>query len=134
MRRVPSAERGSIAATVVVFLPALLALFALLVDGGRVIIAREQAISLAEQAARAAAAAVPPAEIDSGALAPNPALATSVAEHVLEIAGHRGDVVVRGATVTVTVLPYPVTTPLLALVGVPSVVVGAEATARAVEG
>lgn len=134
MSHVPSSDRGSITATVVVVLPALLALFALLVDGGRVITAHERAITLAEQAAQAAAAAVPPTELADGRLAPSPTLATSVADRILAAAGRRGTVVVRGTTVTVTVLPYAVATPLLALVGVPSVAVGAQATARAVEG
>ena len=52
-RRAPGSERGAVAVLLVLLTPVLLAAAGLVLDGGRVIDARQRAADIAEQAARA---------------------------------------------------------------------------------
>lgn len=127
-------DRGAVTAYVVLLVATLMVMCGLAVDGGRAFSARQAAYSEAEQAARAGAAALSAAALRDGAVAPAAAAAVATAEAYLQAAGHSGTVVVAGSEVVVTVAPFRLPTPLLALVGIPSLSVSATAAATAVSG
>jgi Flp pilus assembly protein TadG len=119
-------EEGAVMATVAVFMVALLAVVALVYDGGRAITAKRRAINQAEQAARAGARAVDPASLrTAGATAPgvaprlDPAGAAAQARAYLAASGSAGTVQVAGDTVQVTVT-FQERTLLLGLLGIDS--------------
>lgn len=130
----PRADRGSVTTFTLLICLGMVALLGLVAEGGDVLAAREQAVALAEQAARAGAAQLSPTTLHLGGVLDqggNPVLA---AEYLLAVGGHPGYATVTGNTVTATVRPYAVSTPLLRIVGVPSIAVGATASATAVAG
>ena len=113
-------ERGAVTAIVAVFFVALLAVAALVYDGGRAITAKRRAINQAEQAARAGARALDPAALRAGqAERVDAAAARQQASAFLDSVGASGTVAVRGATVEVTVT-FRQPTLLLGLVGLDS--------------
>lgn len=112
----------------------LAALLGLVAEGGQVLSAKETAVAEAEQAARAGAAYLTPQTVRLGGTSTGGLAAVRVAEYYMALNGHPGIAVDRGGTVTATVTPFTVPTPLLALVGLPSMTVTATASARAVDG
>lgn len=92
-------ERGTVTAFVVVFSFALLLVAGLVVDGGRILTSRREAINEAEAAARAGAQAL--VSPTSGAL--DPTSAKRMANEYLSRTGHDGVVAISGDTITVDV-------------------------------
>lgn len=129
-----SGDAGSLAAFVVLFSVALFALLGLVAEGGAALDARMAAVTEAEQAARAGAADLSPATVHAGGLLDDGAGPVSRAEAVMASYGHPGVATVSGSAVSVTIRPFSVATPLLGLVGVPTMTVTATATARPIAG
>jgi hypothetical protein len=127
-------DEGAVSAFVVLLVGILVVLLGLAVDAGQALSARQAAYAEAEQAARAGAAALATGALRSGSLQPAASAAVASAERYMAVAGHAGTALVRGDQVVATVLPYRVSTPLLGLVGIPSLAVSATATATAVPG
>ena len=97
-------EGGSVTAFTVVVLVGLLMAAGLVLDGGRILAARRDAIDVGRGAARAGAQAVVPPDTSSGGVPQvDPAEAGVLARRYLARAGYQGDVAVAGTTVTVTV-------------------------------
>lgn len=127
-------DEGTITVFVVVLTAALLAAAGLVVDGGYLLAARQDAGSTAEQAARAGADALArdslhtggPLRIDAGAAH------AAVAEH-LAAAGRTGHAEVTADAVTVTVRVTRATA-VLSAVGIDSLTATATATARGLVG
>jgi hypothetical protein len=134
--RAGDAEEGAVIATVAVFMVALLAVTALVYDGGRAITAKRRAINQAEQAARAGARAVDPALLRSAADATprlDPVAAAAQARAYLGAVGSQGSVQVAGDTVQVTVT-FQERTLLLGLLGIDSFAGSGTAEAVSVRG
>jgi hypothetical protein len=113
------AEAGSVTAIVSVFFVALLAVGALVYDGGRAITAKRRAINQAEQAARAGARALDAATLRDGR-APvrlDARAAATQAQAYLDGIGATGTVAVAGGTVRVTVT-FQERTLLLGVLGI----------------
>jgi hypothetical protein len=125
-------DQGAVTALVVLLTATLTVLLGLAVDAGLALSARQAGYAEAEQAARAGAAALAAGALRSGAVAPGAGAAVAAAEQYMAAAGHPGTAVVRGDEVVATVLTYRVPTPLLGLVGIPSLAVSASAAATAV--
>jgi len=113
---------------------ALIAVLALIVDGGRALGAREAAFSEAEQAARVGATELSVASLHAGLTTFQVASATAAAEQYMAAAGHPGSATVIGSRVIATVRTYALATPLLALVGIQHLPVSASAAATVVVG
>ena len=97
-------DSGQITAFVVVMATALVLLAGLVLDGGLTLAARERALNLAQEAARAGAQGINLATYrQTGNLALSEPLATADAQQYLASTGVRGTVQVTGYTVTVTV-------------------------------
>lgn len=119
---------------VVVLAAALLALAGLVIDGGYVLAARQEAGSVAEQAARAGAGAISRESLrGNGPLHVDPAAATRAAQSYLATTGHDGQVTVTGDTVTVTVHIVRKTA-ILSAIGIESLSSTSTATARGLTG
>jgi hypothetical protein len=127
-------EEGIVTAYVVLLVAMLMVVFGLAFDGGIALSARQAAFAEAEQAARAGAAALSTSSLRLGTVDPAVAQAVSAAEAYMAAAGHPGTVSVNGDEVVAEVLPYRIATPLLGLVGIPSLEVSATAVATAVTG
>ena len=127
-------ERGQVTAMVAVLAVALLALGALVFDGGQILTARREANNLARQAARAGAQQLDIAQARTGTFTLDPAAADSAARAYLADQGVTPSAVrVTGDRVEVTVtLVQP--TPLLSLLGIDEREVTATASARAARG
>ncbi|HLN07208.1 MAG TPA: pilus assembly protein TadG-related protein [Acidimicrobiales bacterium] len=132
-RRASSPELGAVTPFVMLLCVALVALLALVVDGGRVLNARETALSEAEQAARAGAVQLSASSLHGGLTAVQVASAIATAERYMAASGHPGSATVAG-TVVVTTVRFLLPTPLLALVGISALPVSASAAATAVVG
>jgi hypothetical protein len=99
-----TADSGQITAFVVVMATALILLAGLVLDGGLTLAARERALNLAQEAARAGAQGINLATYrQTGNLMLSPALAQADAQQYLASTGSQGTVQVTGNTVTVTV-------------------------------
>ncbi|MGO8876862.1 MAG: pilus assembly protein TadG-related protein [Acidimicrobiales bacterium] len=133
-RHPPRPETGSVTVFVLLVCLCLAALLGLVSEGGLVLSSRETAVAEAEQAARAGAAALSPAAVRAGSISSSPPEAVEAAENVMALNGHAGTATAVRGVVTATVTPFRVSTPLLALVGVPSISVTASASASAVAG
>ena len=127
-------ERGQVTAMVAVLAVALLALGALVFDGGQILTARREANNLARQAARAGAQQLDIAQARTGTFILDPAAADSAARVYLADQGVTPSAVrVTGDRVEVTVtLLQP--TPLLSILGIDEREVTATASARAARG
>lgn len=99
-----AADSGQITAFVVVMATALVLVAGLVLDGGLTLAARERALGLAQEAARAGAQGVNLAVYrQSGNLVLSPALAMTDAQRYLASTGSQGTVQITGNLVTVTV-------------------------------
>jgi hypothetical protein len=128
-------ERGAVTAMVAVFFVGLLAVAALVYDGGRAITAKRRAINQAEQAARAGARAVDPAALRAGGpdrLDPQVA-ADQARSYLASVGATESSVVVSGTTVEVTVT-FQEPTLLLGLLGIDRFGGTGTADARSVRG
>jgi hypothetical protein len=104
LRRGGTADSGQITAFVVIMAAALILLAGLVLDGGLTLAARERALGLAQEAARAGAQGINLAVYrQTGNLVLSPALAAADAQKYLASTGSQGSVQVTGNTVTVTV-------------------------------
>lgn len=129
-----SPDRGSVTLFVLLLAVGLTALLGLVAEGGLVLSQREAALAEAEQAARAGAAVLTPATLRSGGITTGGPAAIRAAKAIMAASGHPGVASDVGGMVTATVTPFRVATPLLALAGVPSIMVSASASAEAVAG
>ena len=127
-------DQGTVTAFVVVITAALLAMAGLVIDGGYALAARQEASTVAEQAARAGADALAPASIHSnGPLRLDPAAARRAAEAYLARTGHEGQATVNGDAVTVSV-NITRKTAILSAIGIEQLSSTANATARGITG
>ncbi len=127
-------ERGQVTAMVAILAVALLALGALVFDGGQILTARREANNLARQAARAGAQQLDIAQARTGTFTLDPAAAETAARTYLDGEGVTPTAVsVTGDRVEVTVtLTQP--TRLLSILGISERAVTATASARAARG
>ena len=127
-------ERGSASLFVAIIAVALLAGVGLVIDGGYALADRQSASDAAEQAARAGADALSANSLRSGGpVRLNPARARAAATGILTQLGRTGTVTIDGDTVTVTVtITRP--TAILSAVGVTTLRMTGQATARSVPG
>lgn len=127
-------ERGQVTAMVAVLAVALLALGALVFDGGQILTARREANNLARQAARAGAQELDVAQARAGTFTLDPAAADAAARaYLADVGVSPVSVRVAGDRVEVTVeLTQP--TPLLSILGIDDRTVTATASARAARG
>lgn len=100
-------EAGAVTLFMVLMVPVLLiGLGGLVFDGGRILVAKRQAMNVAQQAARAGAQGVATEDIRTGATGAqrlDPDRARARAEAHLVLLGHSGTVSVEGEVVRVTV-------------------------------
>jgi len=128
----PRGERGAVAPLVAMMLFGLLALAALVIDGGLLFAERRDLQGLADGAARAGAMAVDEDVLrETGAVQLDPAAAQAAAERYLEATGVEGTVQIDADTLSVTVdLQERRPTLMMGLLGVRTVDVAAHAVAR----
>lgn len=126
-------DNGSLTVFLAVLATGLLALVGLVVDGGRAIVAKRQAIDIAEQAARVGADQLSVDALRSGQFVIDQAAARSSVERYLAAAGATGTASVSGGIVTVHVAADP-TTVVLGIVGINDVPVSGTAQAGDVHG
>ena len=128
----PRGERGAVAPLVAMMLLGLLALAALVIDGGLLFAERRDLQGLADGAARAGAMAVDEDVLrETGAVRLDPAAAQAAAERYLETVGVDGTVRIDADTLSVTVdLQERRPTLMMGLLGVRTVDVAAHAVAR----
>lgn len=126
-------DEGSLSAFLVVVLMALIALLGLVVDGGRALVAHQEAVDVAEQAARAGADALSVRGLRDGVVKMDPLLAREAAQSYLRQAGLSGEVNIQGPWVKVSVT-REMRTLLLGIVGLSRIKVVATGRARDVEG
>ena len=129
----PRGERGAVAPLVAMMLLGLLALAALVIDGGLLFAERRDLQGLADGAARAGAMAVDEDVLrETGAVRLDPAAAQAAAERYLETTGVGGTVQIDADTLSVTVdLQESRPTLIMGLLGVRTVDVAGHAIARA---
>jgi hypothetical protein len=122
-------DSGQVTAMVVVMMAALILLAGLVLDGGLVLAARENALTLAQEAARAGVQGIDLATYrQDGTLVLLPAEAEADARAYLAEAGGTGTVQVNGDIVTVTVtIIQPMQ--ILSIAGLQAVTVHATASA-----
>lgn len=133
-RRRRAGDEGLVTTYVVMLVTTLFVLSGLAFDGGLALSARQAAFAEAEQAARAGAAALSTAALRGGSVVPSASAAVAAAEASMRTAGHPGTATVHGDEVVATVAPFRISTPLLGLVGIPSLSVSATAAASALTG
>lgn len=127
-------DEGSVTLFMVVITAALLAMAGLVIDGGYALAARQEAGTVAEQAARAGADAISRDSLQTGGpVRVDPAAATAAVHRYLEAQGHDGEASVNGDAVTVTVR-ITRTTAILSAVGIDSLSATASATAYGLTG
>lgn len=126
-------EQGAISAFVVVVAATLILVAGLVLDGGRIISARRETSSVAQNAARAGAQAISLAETRAGTTTLDPGAASAAVTDYLARTGHRGSARVTGDTVEVTVV-HTVPMLLLSIAGAGERAVQAVETARIVQG
>ncbi len=128
----PRGERGAVAPLVAMMLLGLLALAALVIDGGLLFAERRDLQGLADGAARAGAMAIDEDLLrETGAVRLDPAAAQAAAEGYLETTGVEGTVRIDADTLNVTVdLQERRPTLMMGLLGVRTVDVAAHAVAR----
>jgi len=107
---------------------ALFALVGLVVDGGRALAARRQAIDVAEQAARTGADQLSVDSLRNGSYVVDPTAAAIAVDDELRVAGMSGTVSVSGDEVIVSVHTVTRTT-ILGIVGLRAISVSGTATA-----
>lgn len=112
-------DEGQFLAMTAVFLTMFLALAGLVADGGHYLDVKQQAVSVAEQAARAGAGSLDVGQLHAGSIAVDPVTAVTTAENSMASAGQPGRAWVVGNTVYAQIAE-PVPTQLLGIVGVRS--------------
>lgn len=122
-------EQGSITPLFVVFVPALILVIGLVVDGAGKIQANENAQAIASGASRAAANAVASEVIVNGGLSLDNHRAQIAARDYIEAAGMTGGVTVTGNEIQVTV-ETTYATKFISIVGVTTLPAEASATAE----
>ena len=127
-------ESGQLTVFVAGMAMTLVLVAGLLVDGGSVLSARQQAVNDAFEAARAGAESLDPGDLrGSGTVTVDPSAAVAAANAYLSSIGEHGTVTVNGNAVTVTVsFSHPLA--ILSAVGVSPVPIRGSATATPVEG
>jgi uncharacterized membrane protein len=132
MRTKMRSERGAVLPLVAVMLIGLLALTALVVDGGVLFSARRNLQGLADSAARAGAMAVNLSTLrSSDNVELDPAQAEQAARAYLRTTGFDGSVTVQADTLAVTVeLAQERSTVMMGLLGIHSITTEAHAVAR----
>jgi len=127
-------ESGQLTVFVAGMAMSLILVAGLLVDGGSVLSARQQAVNDAFEAARAGAESLDPGALrGSGTVEVDPATAVAAATAYLTSIGEHGTVAVNGNAVTVTVsFRHPLA--ILSAVGMGPVAIRGSATATPVEG
>jgi Flp pilus assembly protein TadG len=128
-----TADEGSLSAFLAFFGVTLFVLVGLVVDGGRALASRRQAIDVAEQAARTGADQLNVDSLRKGTYIVDPAAAEIAAEHALATSGLAGTVSVSGDEVTVEVRTV-MHTAILGIVGLRAISVSGTATAVDVHG
>ena len=128
-------EEGSVSLFLVVLLLAVFAVFGLVVDGGARLDGQRRATDQAEQAARAAAQAVNPTSLRTGATTLDPTAARTAAARYLAAAGNvtLTGVQVTGDTVTVEA-STTVTPAVLSIVGLHALTVTGTGRAQLLRG
>lgn len=128
----PRGERGAVAPLIAVMLLGLLALAALVIDGGLLFAERRDMQALADGSARAGAMAIDKDLLrETGGVRLDPAAAQVAAERYLEAAGVGGTVRIDADTLSVTVdLQERRPTLMMGLLGLRTVDVAAHAVAR----
>jgi Flp pilus assembly protein TadG len=128
----PREDRGAVAPLVAVMLLGMLAMAALVIDGGLLFAERRDLQGLADGAARAGAMAVDEDVLrETGAVRLDPAAAQAAAERYLETTGVEGTVQIDADTLSVTVdLRERRPTLMMGLLGLQTVDVAAHAVAR----
>ncbi|MGH2728817.1 MAG: pilus assembly protein TadG-related protein [Actinomycetota bacterium] len=132
MRKTVRSERGAVLPLVSVMLIGLLALTALVVDGGVLFASRRDLQGLADSAARAGAMALDQNALRSrDVVALDPSQAKQAAMDYLRTAGFGGSVTVRADTLAVTVdLAQDRPTVMMSLLGIRNMKTEAHAVAR----
>jgi Flp pilus assembly protein TadG len=127
-------DEGAATMFVVVLAPALLVTAGLVVDGGYALAARQEAASVAEQAARAGADALSRNSLRAGGPPRVDAAAANAAvSRYLEAGGHQGHASVTGDAVTVSVR-ISRKAAILSAFGIETLTASGTATARGVTG
>lgn len=126
-------ESGSLTAFLAVLGAALFVLVGLVVDGGRAIDARRQAMDVAQEAARLGADQLSVDALRCGNVLVDPGAATQAATVYLAAADEQGTVSVSGNTVTVRV-DSSVPTAILGMIGIGHLDVSASASATDLHG
>lgn len=126
-------EEGQFLAMTVVFMTMFLALAGLVADGGRYLDVKQQAASVAEQAARAGAGSLDVGQLHAGTIAVDPAVAITAAENDMSSAGQPGTAWVVGNTVYAQISER-VPTQLLGIIGVGSLALSVTESATDVSG
>ena len=128
----PRGEGGAVAPLVAVMLLGLLAMMALVIDGGLLFAERRDLQGLADGSARAGAMAIDEDLLrETGTVRLDPAAAQVAAERYLEAAGAGGTVRIDANMLSVTVdLEETRPTLMMSLLGVRTVDVAAHAVAR----
>jgi Flp pilus assembly protein TadG len=124
-------ERGSVTPFMVIITAALFTVAGLVIDGGYALAAQRQAMTTAQQAARAGADALNTGSLRGGQPRVDPGRATTAATAYLHSVGAHGTVTINGGEVTVTVTTRQHTT-LLAAAGIGTITVTATGTARSI--
>jgi len=129
LARLRDDERGSITPMFVVFVPALVLVIGLVVDGAGKIQANDRAQAIAAGASRSAANAVASQVIINGSLSLDTHGAQTTALDYINVAGATGSVNVTPTRITVTV-QTEYTTRFLSILGINSLPAEAVATAE----
>lgn len=126
-------DRGSLTAFVAVLATGLFVLVGLVVDGGRAVTAKRQAVDVAEQAARVGADQLSIDALRAGSIVVDPARATSAVTQYLATAGESGTLAVTGDSVTVRISGNTPTT-ILGMIGIGIIPFSATASATDLHG
>ena len=129
IQRLRSDERGSITPMFVVFVPALVLIVGLVVDGGGKINANDQAQSIASGATRSAANALASQVVTNGALVLDSQLAQQTALDYIAASGMTGTVTVNGDQIIATV-HTDYATNFISAIGITTLPAEATATAQ----
>ena len=132
-RRDRRSDEGQFLAMTVIFMTMFLALAGLVTDGGHYLDAKQQADTIAEQAARAGAGSLNVGALHAGTITVDPTTAVTAAENYMSSAGHPGTAWVVGNTVYAQI-SYRLPTQLLGIIGVGSLGLSVTESATDVSG
>lgn len=129
LRKLRDDERGSMTPFFVVFVPALVLIVGLVVDGAGKIQANENAQAIASGASRAAANAVASQVVVNGGISLDNNRARIAATDYIEASGMTGTVTVTGTHISVTV-ETNYSTKFVSIIGIATLPAEASATAE----